>query len=48
MYCDFVRYVFESALYDFECKDSAGLISNYAIKNIFEKYGYDGEYFNEA
>lgn len=48
MYGDFGRYVFESALYDFECKDSAGLISNYAIKNIFEKYGYDGEYFNEA
>lgn len=48
MYGDFGRYVFESALYDFECKDSAGLISNYVIKNIFEKYGYDGEYFNEA
>lgn len=48
MYGDFGRYVFESALYDFECKDSAGLISNYAIKNIFEKYGYDGEYFDKA
>lgn len=48
MYGDFGRYVFEAALGDFECKDSAQLISNYATKNIFEKYGYDGEYFDKT
>lgn len=47
-YGDFGRYIFESALYDFECYEYAQLISNYAAKQIFEKYGYDGEYFNEA
>ena len=48
MYGDFGRYVFEAALRGFECEDSAQLISNYATKNIFEKYGYDGEYFDKA
>ena len=48
MYGDFGRYVFEAALRDFECKDSAQSISNYATKNIFEKYDYDGEYFDKA
>lgn len=48
MYGDFGRYIFEAELGDFECKDSAQLISNYATKNIFEKYGYDGEYFDKA
>jgi hypothetical protein len=47
-YGDFGRYVFESALYDFECKKDAQLISNYATKKIFEEYGYDGEFFNDA
>lgn len=47
-YGDFGRYVFESKLYDFECKKDAQLISNYATKKIFEEYGYNGEFFNDA
>ncbi len=47
-YGDFGRYVFGSALHDFECKKDEQLISNYATKKIFEEYRYDGEYFNEA
>ncbi|MDD2697209.1 MAG: hypothetical protein PHF17_00260 [Arcobacteraceae bacterium] len=47
-YGDFGRYVFESKLYDFECKKDAQLISNYATKKIFEEYGYSGEFFNDA
>ena len=47
-YGDFGRYVFGSKLYDFECKKDEQLISNYATKKIFEEYGYDGEFFNDA
>lgn len=47
-YGDFGRYIFESKLYDFECKKDAQLISNYATKKIFEEYGYTGELFNDA
>lgn len=48
MYGDFGRYVFGSALYDFECKKDEQLISNYATKKIFEDYDYDGSFFNDA
>lgn len=47
-YGDFGRYVFGSALYDFECKKDEQLISNYATRKIFEEYGYDGVFFEEA
>ncbi len=47
-YGDFGRYVFGSALHDFDCRKHEQLISNYAIKKIFEEYGYDGEFFNKA
>jgi hypothetical protein len=47
-YGDFGRYVFGSALYHFECKKNEQLISNYAIKKIFEEYGYDGAFFNKT
>ena len=47
-YGDFGRYVFESQLYDFECKKDAQLISNYSTKKIFEEYGYTGKFFNDA
>ena len=40
-YGDFGRYTFESALRSFEV--DANLLSNLAIKWIFEKYGYDVE-----
>lgn len=47
-YGDFGRYIFQSKLYDFECKEYAQLISNYATKKIFEEYGYNGDFFNDA
>jgi len=47
-YGDFGRYVFGSALYDFECRENEQLISNYATKKIFEEYGYAGELFDSA
>lgn len=47
-YGDFGRYVFGSKLYDFECKKDEQLISNYAINKIFEEYGYNGCFFNDA
>ncbi|MDD5359344.1 MAG: hypothetical protein PHI02_03660 [Sulfurovaceae bacterium] len=48
MYGDFGRYVFGSKLYDFECKKDEQLISNYATRKIFEDYGYNGSFFNDA
>lgn len=47
-YGDFGRYVFGSALYNFECRKNEQLISNYATKKIFEEYGYDGELFDNT
>lgn len=47
-YGNFGRYVFGSALYDFECKKFEQLISNYATRKIFEEYGYSGDSFDEA
>lgn len=47
-YGNFGRYTFGSALHQFECKKNEQLISNYATQKIFEEYGYDGNYFNEA
>ena len=44
-YGDFGRYVFESALSNFNFQENIQLISNYATKKIFEEYGYDGEFF---
>jgi len=46
-YGDFGRYVFGSALSNFECKKDEQLISNYATQKIFEKYKYNGEFFSE-
>lgn len=48
IYGDFGRYVFGRALYDFECKKDEQIISNYATRKIFEEYGYDGVYFEQA
>jgi len=48
MYGDFGRYVFGRRLYDFECQKDEQLISNYATQKIFEEYGYDGKFFNDA
>lgn len=48
MYGDFGRYVFGSALNDFTCKKDEQLISNYATRKIFEEYGYDGHFFDNA
>ena len=45
---DFGKNIFKYALDDFDCNNNEQLISNYATKKIFEEYGYDGEYFNEA
>ena len=47
-YGDFGRYVFGYKIDDFIEKKNEQLISNYATKKIFEEYGYDGEYFNDA
>lgn len=47
-YGDFGRYVFGSNLHDFECKKNEQLISNYATRKIFEEYGYNGSFFNNA
>jgi len=47
-YGDFGRYVFGIRLGHFECKKDEQLISNYAIKKIFEEYGYSGSFFNDA
>lgn len=47
-YGDFGRYVFGSALHDFDCRENEQLISNYAIRKIFEEYEYDGEFFDKA
>jgi len=43
-YGDFGRYTFESALRDWQGID-ANLLSNLAVKWVFEKYGYDVEKF---
>lgn len=48
MYGDFGRYVFGSSLSDFECKKAEQLISNYTAKKIFDEYGYNGAFFNDA
>lgn len=48
MYGDFGRYVFGSSLSDFECKKAEQLISNYSAKKIFDEYGYNGTFFNDA
>jgi hypothetical protein len=47
-YGDFGRYVFGSALSDFEFKKDEQLFSNYATLKIFEEYGYDGVFFKKA
>lgn len=43
MYGDFGRYVFQSALDNWE--DDIELISNYGIRMIFEEFGYDADVF---
>lgn len=48
LYGDFGRYVFGSALYNFDCKEYEQLLSNYATKKIFSEYGYCGELFKDA
>ena len=48
MYGDFGRYVFGSSLSDFECEKAEQLISNYSAKKIFDEYGYNGTFFNDA
>ena len=48
MYGDFGRYVFGSKMSDFIESKNQQPISNYATKKIFEDYGYDGEFFNDA
>jgi len=47
-YGDFGRYVFGGQIYDFIERTEEQLVSNYATKKIFEEYGYDGEFFNDA
>lgn len=47
-YGNFGRYVFGSALSDFEFKKDEQLFSNYAILKIFDEYGYSGDLFNDA
>jgi len=46
-YGDFGRYVLGYAIGDFVSKKDEQLISNYAIKKIFEDYGYINEKFDE-
>lgn len=40
-YGDFGRYTFQSALYDWKKQINIDLLSNYAIKMIIERIGYD-------
>jgi len=47
-YGDFGRYVFGYKIDDFVDRKYEQLVSNYATKKIFEEYGYDGEFFNDA
>lgn len=44
-YGDFGRYIFQRALYDWDV--DVNLLSNLAVKWIFEKYGYDKEKHGE-
>jgi len=46
-YGDFGRYVFGSALSNFEFKKDEQLISNYSTLKVFEEYGYNGEFFSK-
>lgn len=45
-YGDFGRYVFQSALYDFEVDHKK--IHDYALSFIFDELGYEDEYFETA
>ncbi|MCB4763148.1 MAG: hypothetical protein LGB78_04510 [Sulfurovum sp.] len=48
-YGDFGRYVFEGKISDLiDNRKYHQAVSNYATKKIFEEYGYDGEFFDEA
>ncbi len=46
-YGDFGRYTFQSNFYNWKDQVNIDLLSNYAIKLIFEKYGYDAELHGE-
>lgn len=46
LYGDFGRYVFQSALHDFEVDDKK--IHDYALSFIFEELGYKDDYFEDS